>query len=269
MLSKDYYYNQTIKKSVALFGSLFNNITIGRQSGVLGSTDVSPITNVERVPIAYGPRQKWLDRIQEQANLETPKVAIKVPRMSFEITTLTYDSSIKLNKLNTNTTPITGDTNHYATAMQSVPYIISMDLNIFGRNQDDVLQIMEQILPEFTPEYTLTVKDMEGPGLNADVPIILKSIQMTDTFEGAEESTRRALIYTLNFDIKVRFTGPVSKSSLIKFTEVALILPDYTTTSGYSDKPAEYVNVHVGSSTDTPDNYTVVSTVDPFGFSSF
>jgi len=253
MLTQSHFYHQTVKKTVALFGTLFNNITIARTSG-------NVLSNVERVPISYGPKQKFLVRINEQPDLSTPKVAIKVPRMSFEITSIAYDTAIHLNKLNKLSMPIQGDTLHNTTQWQASPYRIGMQLNIYGRNQDDVLQILEQILPTFNPDYVVSVKDMNGPGFNADVPIVLNSVALSDDYEGDPANTRRVIVYSLDFDIRVKFTGPIAQHGIIRFTEAALI----PNTNGRS--PAEYVHVHLGSSQDTPSNYTVITSIDTFGF---
>lgn len=255
MLSQNHFYNQTIKKTVALFGTLFNNITIARTSG-------DTLSNVERVPIAYGAKSKFLTRINEQPDLTTPKVAIKVPRMSFELTSIAYDAPIHLNRLNVVKTPIPGSPSDTNTQWQSSPYRITMQLNIYGRNQDDVLQCLEQILPTFNPEYVVSVKDMEAPGFNSDVPIILTSISMSDDYEGDFSNTRRTIVYTLEFDVRVRFTGPVGTQGVIRFTEAGLI-PDIDTTKD----PIEYVHAGVSSPSDTVDNYHTLVSIDTIGFS--
>ena len=254
MLTQTYHYNQVIKKCVAVFGTLFNNITIGRVA------EDERISNVERVPIAYGPKQKFLDRITQQPDLSTDKIAIKVPRMSFEITSIQYDAEVKLNRLNKNRAQIAADTLNYSTTWQAVPYTIGMQLNIYGRNQDDVLQILEQILPEFQPEYTVSVKDLEAPGINANVPIILNSVNLSDDYDGTFE-TRRTIVYSLDFTMRVRFSAPPSTQGMIRFTQTS-ITPSMST----SQTPIEYVHVHVGSSSDTALNYTVVTSIDTEGF---
>lgn len=255
MLSQTYHYNQVIKKCVAVFGTLFNNITIGRVA------EDERISNVERVPIAYGPKQKFLDRITQQPDLATDKVAIKVPRMSFEITSIQYDSDVKMNRMNQNRAQIAGDTLKYSTTWQAVPYTIGMQLNIYGRNQDDVLQVLEQILPEFQPEYTVTVKDLEAPGVNVNVPIILNSVNLSDDYDGSFE-TRRTIVYSLEFTLHVRFSAPTTTQPMIRFTQTSVT----TAMSSTSQVPIEYVHVHLGSSSDTPIDYTIVTTIDQFGF---
>lgn len=256
MLTQTYYYNQVIKKSVAVFGSLFNNITLGRVA------ENGTISNVERCPIAYGPRQKFLDRITQQPDLAEDKVAIKVPRMSFEITSIQYDPEIKLNRLNRNVIQTTPPSSGVITTWQSVPYILGMQLNVYGRNQDDVLQIVEQILPEFQPEYVVAVKDLEFPGSLTEIPITLGSVNLTDDYDGSYDR-RRVIVYSLDFTMRVRFAGPQSPQGVIRYTQTSLTP---TTAITASTKPIEYVHVHVGSTSDTSINYTVVTSIDTFGF---
>lgn len=200
-----YFYNQTMKKAVAVFGTIFNNMRIVKQGA--GET---------RVPIAYGPRKKFLARIQADTVAAADKsIAIKLPRLSFEITDISFDSNTKLNKFNKRVLPIAGETTKSNVVNQSVPYSIGMQLSIYAKNQDDALQILEQILPTFTPEYTVAIKDMEGPGTVTDVPIVLTSTSIQDDYEGDFE-TRRAIIYTLDFTMKVRFAGGTSEGKIIR-----------------------------------------------------
>ena len=253
MLTANPFYNATIKKSLAAFGSCFNNIKIGRRasSGV--------VSNAERVPLAYGPKQRWLDRITQQPDLEETKVAIKVPRMSYELVSIAYDTELKLNRLNRPTQPIVGDEESLTYQYQSVPYKLGLQLNVYGRNQDDVLQIVEQILPQFQPEYSLGIIGLESPGSVTNVPITLTSIAPTDTFEGDLASTRRAVIYTLDFTMRVRFAGPSTTGKVIKFVEAQMI-PNMP---GTGTDPVEYVHVTaIGSAS----NYTVQTSIDLTGF---
>ena len=205
MLNGKHFYNQTLKKAVAVFGTIFNNIKIVRQG-----------TGETRVPIAYGPRKKFLARIQADTDAATDKsIAIKLPRMSFEITSIDFDTTSRLNKLNKRCLPISGETVKTNVVNQSVPYTLAMQLNIYAKNQDDALQIFEQILPTFAPDYTIAVKDMEGPGTVTDVPIVLTGTSIQDDYEG-DFQTRRTLIYTLDFNMKVRFVGGVSEGKIIR-----------------------------------------------------
>lgn len=205
MLSGTYFYNKTVRKSVAVFGTLFNNIKILRP----GATE-------EKVPIAYGPRAKFLARINsDTSGSKADTIAIKVPRMSFELTSMEYDNESKLSRFNKRNIAIDGDLNNVNTIYQSVPYIIGMQLNVLSINQDEALQIVEQILPTFSPDYTVSIKELEGANTVTDVPIILNSVTFQDDYEGDFE-TRRAIIYTLDFSMKVKFAGGTTKQGLIR-----------------------------------------------------
>jgi len=203
-----YFYNKTIRKTVSVFGSLFNNIQVRKTSG-------DRVLSATKVPLAYGPLEKFLARIDELEKLEEQAIAIKLPRMSFEISDISYDSSQKLNKGNKRTFAMTnGDETRRRTVRQSVPYIITMDLNIMSKTQDEALQIVEQILPTFAPEYTVTVKDFEGPGSRTDVPIVLTGTSFSNEYEG-DFTARQLIVYTLTFSVKVKFAGGVSEQAII------------------------------------------------------
>lgn len=207
----DYFYHSTVKKSVAIFGTLFNNITVKR----LG--DSQELSQYTKVPLSYGPRQKFLERIRAQKDLNDPKLALKLPRMSFEITSIALDVGSKLNPLNK--LSLRNDATRYDVFRQSVPYTIGFQLFVYGKNQDDVLQIVEQILPNFAPEYTVTVKDMEYPGSRSDVPLVLNGVSPSDDYEGSIEANR-VILYTLDFTMKVKFGGPVQKQNVIREVDI-------------------------------------------------
>jgi len=248
MLDGTHYYNQTLKKTVAVFGTVFNNLKIVRKG--VGET---------RVPLAYGPKSKFLARIEQDSSLEDQKLAIKLPRMSFEITSIDRNTSNALNKSNVKLFDIAGTELSKNVLKQSVPYDIGMQLNIIAKNQDDALQIFEQIVPTFVPEYTVAIKDMEGPGNSVDVPIILNSTSFEDSYEG-DFTTRRTLIYTLDFVVKVRFTGRVSPNAVIRIVDIDLY---NNSTSASASEPIDRVKTVLSSDDDTPDNFTAITT---FGF---
>lgn len=204
----DHYYHSIIRKTVAVFGTMFNDIKLLRR-GAEG------VESMIKVPVSYGPKQKFLARLDQQADFdESTKVALKLPRMSFEMVGLTYDSAAKqsmFNKLNINDT--VGDTQAVVTT--SVPYIMDMELNIIVKNLDDGLQIIEQIIPNFQPTYNLSVNYLEGMKESFDLPITLNNISFTDDYEGDYE-VRRAIIFTLNFSMKVRFFGGVDTRAVIR-----------------------------------------------------
>ena len=201
-----HFYHAITRKAVAVFGTLFNNIT------VIKTDSSGNVKDITKVPLAYGPRQKFLSRIDEQADLTDPKVAIKLPRLSFEITNMQYDSTTTLSSMSKVST-VTNDTTRNQ-VFNPAPYIIDMQLNILAKNQDDALQILEQIIPMFKPSYTLSVKFVEGMP-SVDVPITLQSVSLMDDYEG-DYTTRRVLMYTLDFQMKVRYFAGLSESKIIK-----------------------------------------------------
>jgi hypothetical protein len=208
-----YFYNSHLRKAVAIFGTLFNNINVVKRDAQ------GNVLSTVKVPLAYGPKQKFLARLLEEPDLIAPEVSMRLPRMSFEITSLAYDTQAKVNKNIKLQTPSIHGVNTIYTA---APYILNMQLNIIGKTQDEVLQISEQILPFFNPEYIVTVKEIPEIGLMRDVPIVLQSIAMADDYEGEFEQ-RRTLIYTLDFTMKIQFYGPIQKDiGVIKDTTVNL-----------------------------------------------
>lgn len=210
MLS-NYYYHQIIKKTVTAFGTLFNDIHIQHQN----SQDET-ISDM-RVPLAYGPIQKFLAKIQQQEKLNKP-VAITLPRMSFEMVSIQYDSSRKSGI--TQTFKVSDGTNLKKVFMP-VPYNIGFELNILTKLNDDSWQIIEQILPNFQPSFNLTINLVDSIGEKKDIPIVLDDISFRDDYEG-DFSQRRSLIYTLKFTAKTYFFGPISDttSGLIRKVQV-------------------------------------------------
>ena len=186
-----YYYHEIIRKTVISFGTLFNDIHVRHQDST--GKDISDI----KVPISYGPKQKFLARLEQQPELNKA-VAITLPRMSFEMNNIQYDSSRKAGV--TQTFKAVED-KKLKKVFMPVPYNIGFELNILTKLQDDSLQILEQILPFFQPGFTLTIDLVDQIGEKRDVPMVLDSISFQDDYEGNYE-TRRALIYTLNFTAK-------------------------------------------------------------------
>ena len=197
-----YFYHSHIRKSVAIFGTMFNNINVQRKDA-----NGNALNNI-KVPLSYGPKQKFLTRLFEEPDLNAPEVAIRLPRMSFEITGFQYDTSVKLNKMNTLALPNIQGQN---TIRNPVPYIISFQLSVYAKNQDDALQVVEQIIPYFNPEYVVTIKDIPELDIKRDMPIVLQSITYSDDYEG-DFSSRRVLIYTLDFTMKTFFYGPITQN---------------------------------------------------------
>ena len=208
-----HFYHSKTKKAVALFGRLFNNIYVVRQNSA--GAAISQL----RVPLAYAPKQKYLERIRENPDLvNDTQVAIKLPRMSFEIVSLTYDAQRQLAKVgNFTTNSSTGEVNKRQKFFNPVPYSINFQLNAYAKSQDDALQIVEQILPTFNPQYALTIKPFaaEYPDFKEDVQIIIQGVSFSDDFEGAMEQ-RRTIIYSLDFEMKISYHGPIADTSIIR-----------------------------------------------------
>lgn len=208
-----YYYHEIIRKTIIAFGTLFNDIYI-RHENRDGS-----VVDETKVGISYGPQQKFLAKIQEQANLAKP-IALNLPRLSFEMVTMQYDPS---RKAGITQTFKASDGTNLKKVFMPVPYNIGFELSIFSKLNDDALQIVEQILPYFQPSFNLTIDLVQSIGEKRDIPIVLDSIDFQDDYEGTFE-TRRALIYTLRFTAKTYLFGPVSDTTdgLIKKVQTDL-----------------------------------------------
>ena len=206
-----YYYHEILRKTIIAFGTIFNDIHIRHRDGAgKESSDM-------RVPLAYGPMQKFLARLEQQPDLNRA-VQITLPRMSFETTNIAYDAT---RKGGITQTFKASDGSKLRKVFMPVPYNLSFELNILVKLNDDALQIIEQILPYFQPSFNVTIDLVNVIGEKRDVPIVLDNISFQDDYEG-DFTTRRALIYTLNFTAKTYLFGPVSDSSegLIKKVQV-------------------------------------------------
>jgi len=202
------YYHGTIRKYVIAFGNLFNDIIVQRLDSS-GNRIQSLL-----VPLAYGPKEKWLVRLVQDPNLDQD-VAITLPRMGFEIQSMIYSPQRKLSSTIKNVRLKTTDFNRVDTQFIPVPYDITFLLSIFVKNADDGAQILEQILPYFRPEFTTQVNLIPEMKIVADTPVVLQDVSIEDTYEG-DFDTRRALIYNLTFNLKGYIYGPVANSGLIK-----------------------------------------------------
>ena len=219
-----YFYHEIIRKTIISFGTLFNDISI-RHTKSDGT-----ILDETKVGLSYGPMQKFLTKIQEQEQL-TKSIAITLPRMSFEMTRISYDATRKTGVTQTFKAVDTG-TSKMKKVFMPVPYNIEFELNIFSKLNDDALQIIEQILPFFQPSFNLTVDLVSSIGEKRDIPIVLDSIDFQDDYEGSFQ-TRRALIYTLRFTAKTYLFGPIADSTdgLIRKVQVDLYADTNTKTA--------------------------------------
>ena len=198
-----YYYHEIIRKTIVSFGTLFNDIHIHHKN------DSDNTISDMKVGLSYGPSQKFLAKIQQQAEL-SKSVAITLPRMSFEMIGIQYDPTRKTGI--TQTFKACDDGGNVKKVYMPVHYNITFELNIFSKLNDDVLQIIEQILPFFQPSFNLTIDLVDSIGEKRDVPIVLDSIDFQDDYEG-DFATRRALIYTLRFTAKTHLFGPIADST--------------------------------------------------------
>lgn len=219
------FYHGTIRKYVAVFGTLFNDVYISRSEGQI------------KVPLSYGPRDKVLSRAQNDPDLNRP--AIVLPRMAFEMVSLNYAPERKLNTIlrRHHYDGVNADKKYFQYA--PVPYDLEFELSIIVKNTEDGTKIVEQILPFFTPEWTATVELIPEMDVRLDIPIILKDVRVDDPYEGSFEESR-LITWTLRFTLKGYIFGPVKSSKVIKFANVALH------TSLTSTTPAVNIDVRPG-----------------------
>ena len=204
------FYNQSFRRLIIAFGQVFNNIVIQRTNSTGG------VTSRIKVPLAYAPKEKFLVRLDQQANLNSREFATSLPRMGFEITGLAYDPSRKLTRVQKYSQVKTGEDGKKLNFNYTpVPYNINLQLYIFTATAEDGLQIVEQILPFFQPDFTVTINAVPALDIKRDVPIVLGNINYEDNYDG-DFTTRRAVIYTLSFTAKSYLFGPMNNSSVIK-----------------------------------------------------
>lgn len=236
----EYFYNEILRRTVISFGSLFNDITIKHTNN--SDQTISAI----KIPLAYGPTQKFLARLNQSQNL-SKSVQMTLPRMSFEFTGLTYDATRKSTTTQTFTAKSVTDGKETKKVYLPVPYNMQFELSIMSKLNDDALQIIEQILPYFQPAYTMTVDLVETINEKRDIPVVLENITMQDDYEG-DFTTRRVLIYTLRFTAKTYLYGPISSASkdIIKKTTINYIAGEKTSTPSreviYSVEPRAIKN---------------------------
>lgn len=222
------FYHGTLRKYVIIFGTLFNDIIISR------TDDEGNRVQDLKIPLAYGPADKTLVRLEQDPNLDR-EMAITLPRMSFEMTNFMYASERKLNTVRKNVY-ISDDKTKVRRMYQPVPYDLTFELNVFCKYVEDGTKIIEQILPFFTPEFTVSANILPKMNWQIDIPVVLDSVNIQDTYENDFES-RRALIYTFTFTMKAQLFGPVTNSAIIKTAN----------TSFYVDYSATFANTHMSN----------------------
>ena len=246
----NYFYNESMRRMTIGFGQIFNNIQIKRKN------DTGKVIQTIRVPLAYGPKEKFLVRLDQQSSLSNREFAITLPRMGFEISGISYDPTRKLTRVQkfkqvkSNKDGKVMDFNY-----TPVPYNISYNLYSFTASAEAGLQIIEQILPFFQPDFTVTINAIPDLNIKRDIPIILNSVNYEDTYSG-DFTTRRAVIYTLNFTAKTYLFGPSTSQKVIKTVQ----------TDQYSD--TDTVNKARESRIIVVPDPTTANADDDFGFTT-
>jgi hypothetical protein len=212
MLNNNVFYHGIIRKTIIAFGNLFSNIYIDRRQG---DSVAGPVTQRLQVPIAYAPKEKWIVRLEQDPNLEN-NTYITLPRLSFEITGYNYDASRKVGKMNK---VVCNDGSSSSSVFAPVPYNIDISLYVLTKTQEDAMQIIEQILPTFAPEYTVAINALPQMNIIQDVPITLDSISVSDEYDGDFE-TRRFVTHTLTFTLKLNLFGAVRDNKPIYSTDI-------------------------------------------------
>jgi len=208
------FYHQTLRRYVVAFGNMFDDIVVRRLNAS------NEIIQSIMVPIAYGPKQKWLVRIRQNPELKA-QVALQLPRLGFEITGMNYDGARRLTGTTKNVALRASDKNKLDRQYVPVPWDISFALYAYVKNSDDGAQIVEQIVPFFGPEWTNTVNVVPSMGIKMDVPTILQGLTVDDVYEGDYDS-RQTLVYTFNFTMKGWFFGPIRAQGVIKRAQTDL-----------------------------------------------
>ena len=206
----NYHYHQIFRKSIIAFGTLFNNILIKRKTSARGEKEAFETL---KCPIQYGPYMKFLAMIAAEPTPERQSMQISLPRMSFEIKGLNYDGTRKLTPTQfARTVPAKGTDAEGKPIQYSqylpVPYNLEIEMAIIAKNQDDGLQVLEQLLPNFHPSLNVSIEVIDETHEERDVAIVLNGVGYTDDYEG-DYSQRRTLIWTLNFTVKTYLFGPV------------------------------------------------------------
>ena len=250
-----YFYNESMRRMTIAFGQIFNNIQIKRKDST------GTVVQTIRVPLAYAPKEKFLVRLDQQPSLDEREFSITLPRMGFEITGIQYDGSRKLTRIQKYKTVKTGaDGKILNYNYTPVPYNISYNLYSFTATAEGGLQIIEQILPFFQPDYTVTINAIPELDIKRDVPIILNDVNYEDIYSG-DFSQRRAVVYTLGFTAKTYLFGPANTQKVIKEVQ-----SDVYSDTDVNNKAREERIIVVPSPTsaDADDDFGFTTTIQTF-----
>jgi hypothetical protein len=236
------WYFSTIRKYVILFGTLFNDIRITRED------KDGNVVDLLKIPLSYAPKEKMLARFENDPEINRP-FATLLPRMSFEQISMEYDGTRKLPTVGKITVKDPDNPNKLKYQYNPVPYNLKFRLYVYVKNAEDGSKIIEQILPFFTPEWTVTVRLIQEMNIVMDIPVILDNIAIEDSYNGNFQD-RRALIWTLDFTLKGYLYGPVKKTGIIKFANTNFYIPnvpdgELKTAVGNTD-PVERVTIRPG-----------------------
>ena len=250
-----YFYNESLRRMTIAFGQLFNNIT------VQNTNTTGAVTARIKVPLAYAPKEKFLVRLDQQASLDNREFSITLPRLGFEITGLAYDPSRKLTRVQKFKHVKAGNEGKILNYNYvPVPYNISYNLYSFTASAEAGLQIIEQILPFFQPDFTVTVNAIPELNIKRDIPIVLNSVTYEDTYNG-DFSQRRAVIYTLGFTAKTYLFGPASTQKVIKQTQSDVYTDTDTTNKAREER---IIVVPNPTSADADDDFGFTTTIQNF-----
>ena len=253
------FYNQAVRKTVISFGTLFNNIELKK-------TVDGQVLETEKVPLAYGPKQKFLYRLQGNA-ADGRKVAITLPRIYFEMTGIDYDAARKTPATQKYKTVINDNGNEVRTQYVPVPYNISFEVGILCKSQDDGLQILEQILPFFQPSFSMSLKFIPDMDEVRDVAVVLNSVDFDDDWED-DFSTRRSITYSMQFTAKSYIYGPYTKADVIRKSRIIETIGDTNVNKRHvelSYTPKAKTDINQDGQVTAADD-ALVTADDDFGF---
>ena len=253
------FYNQAVRKTVISFGTLFNNIELKK-------TVDGQVLETEKVPLAYGPKQKFLYRLQGNPT-DGRKVAITLPRIYFEMTGIDYDASRKTPATQKYKTVINDEGNEVRTQYVPVPYNISFEVGILCKSQDDGLQILEQILPFFQPSFSMSLKFIPDMDEVRDVAVVLNNVDFEDDWED-DFSTRRSITYSMQFTCKSYIYGPYTKADVIRKSRIIETIGDTNVNKRHvelSYTPKAKTDINQDGQVTAADD-ALVTADDDFGF---
>lgn len=256
-----YFYNEAIRKTVVGFGTLFNNIELQKKDPSTGN-----VLEVEKVPLAYGPKQKFLTRLEQNPDVGR-KVAITLPRLYFELSGITYDPSRKTSPVQKFRTSVDEDGKEVKTQYVPIPYDMEFELGIIAKSQDDGLQILEQILPFFQPNFNITLNMISDMNEKRDIAIILNNINYEDDWEDSFLD-RRSIVWTLNFTAKSYIYGPYTNTGIIRKAIIYESVGDLAASrrnAVYTYSPKALEDKNDDGVINAADDELVLST-DDFGF---